>query len=157
MKQSPEEQRIIERMQPGVFCLDGFLGSDRRSLGEILDRDNSAVIGLGTTHEWIAAALEGVLDRAVAACGLPVDVAEGLVAEFHEAMGRIPCPFGDGVYHKGEVVMTDRPTGRQYHFTPLSVHMIAAHGFFQGAGAQYRIEPEVICSLLGIGTEGSAL
>ncbi len=154
MKKSPEDQRIIERMQPGVFCLDGFLGSDRRSLGEILDADNSIVIGLGVTHQQIAAVLEGVLDRAVAACGGPADVADGIVAEFHEAMGRIPCPFGDGVYHKGEVVLTDRETGNQYHFTPLSVHMIAEHGFYQGVGSAYRIEPDLTCSLLGIGSAG---
>ena len=160
MKKSPEEQRIIERMLPGVFCRDGFLGSDRRSLGEILDADNSKVIGLGVTHKQIAAVLEGVLDRSVAACGGPADVADGIVAEFHEAMGRIPCPFGDGVYHKGEVVLTDRSTGRstnismatniECHFTPLSVHMIAEHGFYQGVGSAYRIEPDVICRLLGI-------
>ncbi len=154
MKQSPEEQRIIERMQPGVFCLDGFLGSDRRSLPEILDADNSIVIGLGVTHQQIAAVLEGVLDRSVTACGGPADVADGVVAEFHEAMGRIPCPFGDGVYHKGEVVLADRSTDREYHFTPLSVHMIAEHGFYQGIGSAYRIEPDLICSLLGIGSAG---
>ena len=50
MKHTPDMQRVIERMKPGVLSLHGFLGADRRSLEEILDADASTVAGLGTTH-----------------------------------------------------------------------------------------------------------
>jgi len=151
MKQSPQEKQITDRMQPGVYCRDGFLGTDGRTLGEILDTDRSAVEAHGTTHERIAAAMGRVLDNAVAAGGAPVQVCEHLTAEFREAMGRIPCPFGDGVFRKGEVELTDERSGEMFRFTPLSVHLIAAHGFYQGRGGRYRIEPETICQLLGLG------
>ncbi len=151
MKPSPDQQQIIERMQPGIFCLDGFLGSEHRSLGEILDADNSAVEALGVSHERIAAEMAKVLDRAAVACGGELCVGDHLTAVFHEAMGRIPSPFGDGMFPKGEVELTDERTGKTYRYTPLSVHMIAAHGFYQGRGGRYRIEPEAICQLLEFG------
>ena len=150
MKQSPQEKQITDRMQPGVYCRDGFLGTDGRTLGEILDTDRSAVEALGTTHERIAAAMERVLDKTVAAGGAPVQIGERLTAEFGEAMGRIPCPFGDGVFRKGEVELTDDRSGEMFRFTPLSVHLIAAHGFYQGRGSPYRIAPWKLCPLFDI-------
>lgn len=139
-------------MAPGVFCRDGFLGTDNRPLEDILDADRSAVESLGTTHERIAAGLAAILDAAMAAQGAEVSVGDGenLRAVYLEAMGRIPSPFGDGVWPKGEVELTDTRTGGKYFFTPLSVNLIAAHGFYQGRGSRYRIEPDAICRILGI-------
>lgn len=33
------------------------------------------------------------------------------------------------------------------HFTPLDAHLIAEHGFFEGKGSPYRIEPKELISL----------
>ena len=148
MKQSPQEKRITERMQPGVYSRDGFLGDDRRPLGEILEADRSATEALGVDCERIAEGLRSLLERAAAAGGASVQIGGSLAAEFHEAMGRIPCPFGDGVHPKGEVCVRDE-TGRTFHLTPLSIHMIGEHGFFQGLGSRYRVSPEDCCRLLG--------
>lgn len=150
MKPSPAEKLITNRMQPGVFCLDGFLGSDRRSLGEIIDTDRSAAESLGATDAQIAGKMQAVVQEAMAACGSLIRFDEHLTAEFKEAMGRIPCPFGDGVFPKGEVEMTDLRSNRKYYFTPLSVHMIGVHGFYQGKGCRYRIGPAEICRLFGL-------
>jgi hypothetical protein len=143
MKELPEEQRIRQRMAPGVLCREGFLGSDRRPLQEILDTDRAAVERLGTTHEEIARRLGEACQAAMAALGLEVPVAGGrLRAVFHEAMGRIPSPWGDGArFPKGEVELIDPQTGQQLVFTPLSVHMIGRYGFYQGRGSRYRLEP----------------
>ena len=141
MKLSPEDQRIAERMAPGVLCRDGFLGTDRRPLHEILDADLSAVVGLGTSHEAIAAKLDEVYRRAREAFGNPVDLGDGWTAMFGEAMGRIPCPWGDGSFPKGVVELT-APDGYVRRFTALSVHLIAAHGFYQGHGSPFRLEPD---------------
>lgn len=150
MKPSPHEQRVTERMQPGVYCRDGFLGTDRRPLGEILDTDRSAVEAMGFTHEQLAEELQKLLGRSMEACGGPVRPDEHLTVVFCEAMGRIPCPFGDGVFAKGEAELTDCRSGRTIHITPLSVHMIGAHGFYQGRGSHYRIDPAAVCRLLGL-------
>ncbi len=150
MKQSPEEQQATERMQPGVFSRDGFLGSDRRPIGEIIDTDLSALAGAEVTQERVAARMYQVLKKAMVACGGPVKIGDHLTAVFHEAMGRIPSPFGDGMFPKGEVELGDERTGEKFYFTPLSVHLIAAHAFFQGKGSRYRIDPTTICRLLDV-------
>jgi hypothetical protein len=128
---------------------DGFLGDDARPLGEILDADAATVAELRLTHAALANRLARVLRLAMGAMGASVEI-EGtdLAAVYRESMGRIPCPFGDGVHAKGEVELTDRNTGEVLQFTPLSVHMIAEHGFYQGRGLRYRLEPAEIARLL---------
>jgi len=151
MKQTPEERTIAQRMAPGVLCREGFLGPDGRPLGEILDTDNSTVAGLDRTHEQIAARLGEILRQAVAGLGTPVRVGERLRCVYREAMGRIPCPWGRcGTFGKGEAELIDTATGQTVRFTPLSVHLIAAHGFYQGRGSRYRLEPQRICRMLGL-------
>jgi len=150
MKQTPDLRRVIERMAPGVLCRDGFLGTDPRPLEEILDADRSAVAALGTTHEALAERLQTVYDQARAALGRPVEIRPGLTAVFHEAMGRIPGPWpGDGVFPKGDVEVTDADTGRTLRFTALSIALIRAHGFYQGAGSPYRLAPDLVAEVLG--------
>jgi hypothetical protein len=152
MKLTPRERRIAERMAPGVLCREGFLAPDRRPLGEILAADASAVAALGTTHGELAAHLRAACEAARAALGREVPLAGGrLRAVFREAMGAIPCPWGDGRrLPKGEVEVTDPATGRRLLFTPLSVHLIAEHGFYQGRGSRYRVEPAEAARLFGL-------
>jgi hypothetical protein len=157
MKLSPEIRKITDRMAPGVLTRDGFLGTDHRSLPEILDDDSNQVDRLGLTHERIAAELDRVLRRAMEHYGTPVQVRQGLEAVYIEAMGRIPCPFGDGTMcSKGQVDITEASTGRKLSVTALSIHMIAAHGFYQGRGSAYRVEPSVAAEMLGIASSDSS-
>jgi len=151
MKLSPRDRQITERMRPGVLCREGFLGRDRRTLSEILDADRSAVAGLDLTHERIAAELARALEAAMAGLGREVDLDERLRATWHEAMGRIPCPWGGcGTFPKGELELRDETSARRLVCTPLSIHLIAAHGFYQGRGSRYRLEPARLAELLGL-------
>jgi hypothetical protein len=149
MKLSPEEQKATERMAPGIYSREGFLGDDTRRLSVIIDTDQSALEELGVDRAELAEKMQAILDQAAAVYGTPVQVAEGITAVFRESMGRIPCPFGDGIYPKGEVELMSTD-GAVTRFTPLSVHMIREHGFFQGRGSRYRIEPPAIARLLGL-------
>jgi len=149
MKETPGEARIRERMKPGVLCADGFLGDDRRRVGEIIDADRAAAERAGTTLDALADRLGGVLDAAVAGLGGRVELPGGQTAVWREAMGRIPCPFGGcGTFPKGEVELTG-PGGETVRFTPLSVHLLAEHGFAQGRGSRYRLEPALLARLFG--------
>jgi len=149
MKPSPTEKRILDRMAPGVLCREGFLGTDARPLQEILDTDRSTLERLGCTHEQLAERLGRVCEAAMAACGAPVSVEGGrLMAEYREAMGQIPCPWADAARRpKGEVECTDPQTGRSLVYTPLAVHLIEAHGFYQGRGSRYRLEPADVAAV----------
>lgn len=149
MKLTPEDQKLLERMKPGIYSGKGFLGSDTRRPSVIIDTDHSTLEGLRISPAQIAAKLRDVLDQAAGAFGTPVDIGNGATAVFYESMGRIPCPFGDGVQRKGEVQLT-AADGESFYFTPLSVHMIEKHGFFQGYGCRYRLDPEAIASALGL-------
>ena len=150
MKQDPTIQRIAERMAPGILCRDGFLGSDARPLEEIVDTDRSTVEGLGTSHQQLAQALQDIFARARAGLGTTVQITGRLRAVYRETMGRIPCPWGRcGTFPKGEVELIDTDTAESIRFTMLSIHMIAEHGFYQGKGSPYRIDPATIQRLLG--------
>lgn len=152
MKQSPEEYNVTERMRAGVSSRDGFLGGDQRPLSEILATDLAAVEAMGVSHVEIAVALEAVVAHAMAAYGARVTIAGHLTAVYHEAMGRIRCPFGDGLYAKGDVELTDTRTAVTVHVPPLAVHMIELHGFYQGRGSRYRVDPATLCKMLDIAT-----
>jgi hypothetical protein len=152
VKQKEPDKDILERMAAGVLCREGFLGTDARPLAEILNADLETVRRLGVSHEQLAGRLAEILLSATAAMGNPVDVARGLQGLYHEAMGRIPCPCGDGrCFPKGEVELTDLASGRTLRLSPLSVHLIGEHGFYQGRGSRYRIEPDVLCEILKLG------
>ena len=150
MKELPEEHRVVERMAPGILCREGFLGSDRRSLQDILDADRSAVQAAGSSHAQVAQRLEEILHDTIAALGRPVQISSHLTATWHEGMGKIPCPWADGMFHKGQMELSDRRTARRVFVTPLSIHLIAGHGFYQGRGGRYRIEPDEIVRMLDL-------
>jgi hypothetical protein len=151
MKLPPHLQTVVDRMRPGVLCREGFLGDDDRPLPEILDSDDAEVESLGLSHERIAAELQKVLEAARGGFETPVRVGEHLVAVHREAMGPIPSPWSEGrVFSKGEVELTDEQSGRVFRFTPLSIHLIAAHGFYEGRGSRYRLEPAEIAEVLDI-------
>jgi hypothetical protein len=153
MKLTPSEERIVERMAPGVLCAEGFLGADGRSLGDILAADGRTVESLGLTHERIAAGLDEVMQASLAGFGNPVPVGEGLSAVASDAMGPIACPWGGcGVFAKGEIELTDTNSGKSVRLTPLSVHLIRRHGFYQGKGARYRLEPDELAGMMDIPT-----
>jgi hypothetical protein len=157
MKHLPDEDRVLQRMAPGALSKEGFLGDDRRELAEILTDDDHLVESLGLSHKAIADALQDVLDRAEGDLGRPVDLGDGRTATYRESMGRIPCPFGGcGVFRKGEVELNDPDAGSVVRFTHLSIHMIRHHGFYQGRGTRYRLEPETLARTLRLGTDGMA-
>ena len=136
-------------MAPGALCREGFLGDDPRDLSDILAADDAAVLAAGVTRERIAAKLAEWMSRTIAELGRPVELAANVTAVWREGMGRIPSPWpGDGVFPKGELELTDRRTGRTMRLTHLSVHLIAARGFYQGRGSRYRLEPADLIDLL---------
>jgi len=138
-------------MQPGVLSLTGFLGTDRRNLADILEADAREVARLNVTHEQIADRLATLVR-----CGL-----DGLETEVvcetdyrvrhHGARGRIPCPWGHlGIYEKGDVHLTRISTGESVIVSELQVHLIRTHGFYQGKGSPYRLEPATLKRLLDL-------
>lgn len=137
-------------MAPGVLTIDGFLGSDPRDLIEILEDDDGAVRRCGLTHSRISAALRRLTDAAVGGFGATVteDVYEVCACE---AMGKLPCPFGHpGLYAKAVIEAQRTDTGHRMTWTALQVHLIEEHGFYEGKGSPYRLDPVELVGFLGL-------
>jgi hypothetical protein len=151
MKLTPQEQAVVARMAPGVLSREGFLGPDARSLSEIIQADRAALEAMGLTPQRLAERMEDVLRAAMAAMGGEVPAGPGWTARFAEAMGRIACPWGGcGVFAKGEAELIQVAGVAVMRVTPLSVHLVREHAFFQGRGSRYRLEPALLAKALGL-------
>jgi len=141
---------VAERMQPGAISLRGFLGEDQRDLADILRDDEAAVAALGLSHRRIAGRLDHFTQLALSGYGAHRREGDFEVI-IEEARGFVRCPFEDsGRFRKGEIHLTKTSTGETLVWTPLLVHMIAAHGFYEGRGAHYRLDPANIRSILDL-------
>jgi hypothetical protein len=142
MKLSPREREQAKLLGPSKFSADGFLGEDPRSVEEIIEDDRQELERLGTTPHDIANILAITFMKADGAFGDPVELKPGVTATMFEARGKIPSPFrGDGVFQKGEVMVYEEGSKTAIFITRLGITMIRKHGFFQGHGSRYRIEP----------------
>ena len=152
MKETPAERSLEERLAASKFSGDGFLGTDHRPVDEIITEDQRTLDQLGIAKDTLHAALTDAFTKARAALGGEVELRPGLTAIAHESMGRIPSPFrGDGVFEKGDVVLTDSASGETLILTALGLFLIQKHSFFQGHGSRYRIDPTRAAHLLGLG------
>jgi hypothetical protein len=148
MKPNPTEVRVRQRMAAGVLSRDGFLGDDPRSLADIIADDQAVLAAAGVTAGQVGEVLEEISAAAEAGLETQVTLFSGVVtARLLEGMGRTPCPFACGVRNrKGELTIEFGP--QRLVLTPLAVHMILEHGFFQGRGSRYRLEPATAVELL---------
>lgn len=147
MKQVPELERIQKLMQPGVISKDGFLGNDTRNLVDILEEDQRLVTSLGLTHEEIANAMEEITNEGRETFGNPKIVRGFLKVTVESSMGKIASPFG-GLYNKENVQVLNIKTNESISWTTLNIHMIRDHGFYEGKGSHFRVDPRDIVRVL---------
>lgn len=151
MKQTVQMQKAQERMAPGVITRDGFLGDDRRPLADILLADEEAVKALGLEHATIAGRMVELRDAGMAGLGEFVDVAPHFEVRVDSVRGRLPCPFGDpGIFPKTNVTVRNTRTGREITYTDLHIHLVWVHGFYEGRGSPFRLEPKDLAEVLEV-------
>lgn len=149
MKENPADKTIRDRLEPGQLSVDGFLGSDKRPIADIIAADTGTVEAAGLTVEELGTFLENLHVTADAGWESRVPMFDGKISvRSDETLGQIPCPFACGAQcHKAEIAVKDADGNDLLRFTPLDAHLIAAHGFFEGKGAHYRIEPQALIVL----------
>lgn len=131
------------------LCQPGFMGSDRRKLIEVLTDDQGTVHSLGLSHRAIARRLREITEQARGGWGDPVIVEGKFEVEVQEARGKIPCPWPHpGLYCKSHVRLKKIETGETLVWSDLAIHLIEAHGFYQGRGSPYRLEPAELKRIL---------
>jgi hypothetical protein len=154
MKETVRLREIQQRMAPGIIARDGFLGRDGRSLAEILADDAAEVARLGLTNELIAARMAELRDAGYSGLGESVEVPPHFEARVDSERGRLPCPFGDiGGHRKTLITILNGELERSLSYTDLGIHLIKEHGFFEGKGSPFRLEPAELKAILEIGEE----
>lgn len=141
MKESPDDNRLQKALKASGL-VGGFLGSDTRSVSEIVDADQARLSKLGYTREQVAARMGHITSIAKAGLGTWVRIDEGLEAKVDEARGWLVCPWPHpGTFRKRITSLKVIETGACVQWSDLNIHLIAEHGFFEGRGSSFRIEP----------------
>ncbi|MDX9867509.1 MAG: hypothetical protein RBT78_06250, partial [Kiritimatiellia bacterium] len=149
MKQSRQDDIIQDRMRPGVITRDGLLGNDRRPLRDILEADEAEVHRLGLSHAAVAARMRALRDAGAEGLGEPVTVLDHFEVRVDSVRGLLPCPFPhEGLCRKEFVDVRNLRSGERVTYTEINIHMIEAHGFYEGAGSPFRQEPAALARVL---------
>lgn len=157
MKQSPEMDRIQARMRPGVITREGFLGPDHRNLADILEDDGARVKRLGVTHAAIAQRMRVLREAGKRGLGLETPVEPHFDVQVESIRGRLPSPFGGrGVFAKTMTRVTNTHLNERVQFSDLQIHLIGVHGFYEGRGSRFRLDPEALVRVLEIPSDSDA-
>lgn len=149
MKTTPQEKKIMAKMQPGIITLNGFLGEDRRSLNDIIQEDSIILQKLGKEAKEIAARMKSLTQQSWEFFNEPVLIEGKYLVSTDVVRGKLPCPFGHpGIYRKAITYLVNQESGIELRWTSLNIHMIEAHGFFEGKGSPFRLDPETLCKAI---------
>ncbi|MBD3308448.1 hypothetical protein GF339_18620 [candidate division KSB3 bacterium] len=151
MKQTPQEQKIHKNFQPGEITKEGFLGTDARHIHDIIDEDMQTLARLGVTTEQIANRLQYFIEEGKKGLETVVNLGD-YTTHVRWSRGMLPSPFGDPkrLYHKIVATVVNKTLHKELRYTQLNVHMIRDHGFFEGKGSVFRLEPEDVVEILEI-------
>ncbi|WP_304225535.1 hypothetical protein [Gracilinema caldarium] len=146
MKMNFDERAAYEKMKAGVLTSTGFLGSDTRPLSDIVEADEELFRALGLDFDLVAERLEALARKGAEGLGEPITIQGQYLVKSDEARGKLPCPYGDGLYHKNAVSV--RKGADTVIYSDLSLHLLRVHHFCQGQGSPFRLDPVVLKRLL---------
>ena len=154
MKQIPTEKKILDNFRPGKIIKDGFLGDDTRHVHDIIQDDLLTLSKLGVEVEEIADRLQYFIEEGKKGLETPVDLGD-FITQVIWRRGMLPSPFGGPkrLYHKIIATVVNKKRQKEIKYAQLNVHMIREHGFFEGKGSVFRLEPEEIVEVLEISHE----
>ena len=152
MKKTNSLEALEQTLRQAIATCKGLLGRDERGLAAILQADDEAIRRRGLTHAHIAQRLLALRQAGWEGLGEPVSVPPHFEVCVDAARGTLPCPFGDqGSFAKVNTTVHNLESGKEITFTDLNIHLIAAHGFYEGRGAHFRLDPEQLMDTLEMG------
>lgn len=153
MKQTPLENKLLENFKPGKITKDGFLGNDTRNVYDIIYADLLTLSRLGTEAEMIADRLQYFINEGKKGLETKVDLGDFTV-QISWDRGLLPCPFGEPkLLHKIIATLVNKKLNKEIKYSQLNVHMIKEHGFFEGKGSTFRLEPMELVEVLEVKQE----
>ncbi len=148
MKQPPDMQKLEAMLRSGKLAAHGFMGDDPRSLCEIIDADGAELARRGVTALELARRMQNLTDLARPYLGNFI-TAGSLEVAVVDYPGKLVCPWPHpGRFAKRLTTIRHQPTGRMLRWSDLNIHLIEEHGFFEGKGSPFRLEPAELVELL---------
>lgn len=145
---------IQEKMKPGVITRDGFLGAEKRNLIDILIEDDETVKRMNLTHQIIANRMIELRDAGMQGLGDFISVEPHFEVRVDSVRGKLPCPFGDpGIFPKTNITVRNLKKNREILYTDLNIHLIYSHGFYEGRGSPFRLDPKDLVEILEVNPE----
>jgi len=149
MKESPQNKKLEALLRSSKLVAGGFLGADKRGVSEIIDADKNELSRLGFTGEQIAGRMQEITNVAKTGLGTWVRINDNLEAKTDEARGFLPCPWPHaGRFVKRVTTVRRINTSETIQWSDLNIHLIGRHGFFQGKGSTFRIEPKRLIEMI---------
>jgi len=143
MKLPPDMQKLEQMLRSSKLVAGGFLGTDTRPLPEIIEVDTAVVTKSGYTLAELAERMNEITQQASSRQGMAVVISDNLEAVVDDSRGRLVSPWpGEDTFLKRSTTITRKDTGARLRWSDLSIHLIQAHGFFQGTGSPYRLDPK---------------
>jgi len=149
MKKSPQSDKLDRMLRSSKLAAGGFMGDDSRSLAEIIDTDAAELSRLHYTAEQVASRMKSITDTAKAGLENWVPIEDNCRAVVAEARGFSICPWPhSGRYVKRVTTVERLDSGATVRWSDLNIHLIAEHGFFEGKGSAFRIEPDELVAVI---------
>lgn len=150
MKQSPRDKKLEEVLRSTQLVAGGFMGTDVRHPIEVIEHDIVELENLGVIAAEIAGRMRQLTELAKPRLGNWIDSAfDQLCVKSEDFKGALVCPWPHaGRFDKRITTVRRLDTGQKISWTDLNIHMIEQHGFFEGRGAFFRIEPAEIVQIL---------
>jgi len=149
MKESPQMRKLETILRSSKLVAGGFMGTDTRSSSEIIEADAALISRSGFTAKQTAARMQEITDISKVALGNWVDLDENRRARVDEAKGVIVCPWPHpGRFAKRVTIVNLIESDETIHWSDLNIHLIAEHGFFEGKGSTFRIEPDILAKII---------
>jgi hypothetical protein len=141
--QSPQDKNLEQTLRSGNLTAGGFLGADIRGVDEVIAEDIVTLTKLGYSVAQVAARMQELRDHARPALGNWVKINDVLQVKSEDYKGMIGCPWPhSGQFEKRITAAQRLDTGQSASWSDLNIHLIEEHGFFEGRGAFFRIEPQ---------------
>jgi hypothetical protein len=147
--QVPDNAVALEKLlRSGKLALGGFMGWDDRELHQVIEEDVRAVWAAGRSIAEIAARMTKLTREGTAALGNSV-IFDNIEISVQENKGLNLCPWECPDALNKRVTTVRRPgSDKSLCWSDLSIHMIRKHGFFEGRGSAFRLEPKDLIELI---------
>lgn len=149
MKRTPDEEKLDRMLHNQRITPGGFLGDDLRHVEDIIAADSELIMALGKTNLEIANRMQEITDKCIAAFENEVKINDNMTAICNEAKGTIVCPWPHpGKFTKRLTTIKRTDLGKEISWSDLNIHLIAEHGFFEGKGNPFRLEPDELINMI---------